>query len=93
MSGAMARQHYFLTAEDAEGAETTTYGLWRTRNRSRRLCPMFLPFSAFSATSAVRSRVVGPARKIGAAILAATLPALSAAALETDPEGKPNEDG
>lgn len=33
------------------------------------------------------------ARTMGGAILAATLPALSAAALQTDPEGKPNEDG
>lgn len=33
------------------------------------------------------------ARMMGGAILAATLPSLCAAALETDPEGKPNEAG
>jgi len=57
----LARQRYFFTAEIAENAEKGEL-LWPLLSRSSVVVlpsPCFLPFSAFSAASAVKSRVVG----------------------------------
>ncbi len=56
-SNALTRQRYFFTAENAENGEP----LWALLSSSPVVFvpfPCFLPFSAFSAASAVKSRVV-----------------------------------
>ncbi len=60
-TSALTRQRYFFTAEIAENAENGEL-LWPLLSRSPVVVvpfPCFLPFSAFSAPSAVKSRVVG----------------------------------
>jgi len=56
----LARQRYFFTAENAEYAENGELR-WALLSRTPVVFPpfpCFLPFSAFSAASAVRFRVV-----------------------------------
>ncbi len=59
-SVALTRQRYFFTAENAENAENGEL-LWALLSSQPVVSvpfPCFLPFSAFSAASAVKSRVV-----------------------------------